>query len=148
MLGLLLGLCGLVLFLSDAIAAGESPTGWLGDLPRQLQTDRLGPGENFRITRLVEDEDQSALLVQVRGSLPLHFHRRTREVVYLLEGEGILQLDGENIPIRPGAVARILPGQVHTFTNQGATPAVFLVVTAPRFDEKDRIMVEAVDVPH
>jgi len=52
-----------------------------------------------------------------------------------------LQLDAETIPIRTGAVVRIQPGQVHTFTNQGAAPAVFYVVTSPRFDETDRIMI-------
>ena len=117
--------------------------GSIVDLAHARQSHQLRADESFRITRLVEDDGQSALLVQVRGSLPPHFHQRTREVLYLLEGEGVLQLDAERIPIHAGAVVRIQPAQVHTFTNQGAAPAVFLVITAPRFDEADRIMVDA-----
>ena len=82
----------------------------------------------------------SGLLVQVRGSMPPHFHKLTQEVVYLLRGEGILQLGADRILIKTGAVVRIPAGTVHTFTNQGQSPAVFFVVTTPRWDEQDRFM--------
>jgi len=112
------------------------------DLIQELKSNPLRPEEDFRITRLVENADQSALLVQVRSTLPPHFHKHTREVVYFLQGEGVFLLEAESIPIRDGAVLLIQPGQVHTFTNQGPTPAVFFVVTSPRFDERDRIMIQ------
>ena len=112
------------------------------DLIQELKSNPLRPEEDFRITRLVENADQSALLVQVRSTLPPHFHKHTREVVYFLQGEGVFLLEAESIPIRDGAVLLIQPGQVHTFTNQGRTPAVFFVVTSPRFDERDRIMIQ------
>jgi len=112
------------------------------DIIQELKSNQLRPEEDFRITRLIEDADQSALLVQVRNTLPPHFHKHTREVVYFLQGEGVFLLEAESIPIRDGAVLLIQPGQVHTFTNQGRTPAVFFVVTSPRFDERDRIMIQ------
>lgn len=84
----------------------------------------------------------SGLLVQVRGALPPHFHKVTQEVVYLLRGEGLFQLGAERVPIKAGAVMRIPAGQTHTFTNQGPTPAVFFVVTTPRWDEQDRFTVK------
>ena len=114
----------------------------IADLQAQLERNPIGPGEAVRITTLVESPDMSGLLVQVRGSLPPHFHKLTREVVYLLRGEGMLQLGAERIPIKAGAVVRIPAGTVHTFTNRGETPAVFFVVTAPRWDEQDRFMVQ------
>ena len=126
-------------------AADLLPDGQLSpvvDLIQKLKSNQLRPEENFRITRLIENADQSALLVQVRSTLPRHFHKHTREVVYFLQGEGVFLVDTESIPIRDGAVLLIQPGQVHTFTNQGRTPAVFFVVTSPRFDERDRIMVQ------
>src|SRR5437660_351148 len=112
------------------------------DIIQELKSNQLRPEEDFRITRLIEDADQSALLVQVRSTLPPHFHKHTREVVYFLQGEGVFLVEAESIAIRDGAVLLIKPGQVHTFTNQGRTPAVFFVVTSPRFDERDRIMIE------
>jgi mannose-6-phosphate isomerase-like protein (cupin superfamily) len=114
----------------------------LTDLLAQLQRNPIGPGEDLRITTLVESREMSGLLVQVRGSLPPHFHKLTHEVVFLVRGEGLFQLGTERIAIKTGAVMRISPGQVHTFTNQGPTPAVFFVVTSPRWDEQDRFMVK------
>lgn len=111
------------------------------DLQAQLERNPIGPGEAVRITRLVDSPDMSGLLVQVRGSMPPHFHKLTQEVVYMLRGEGLFQLGSERIPITAGAVMRIPAGRVHTFTNQGQAPAVFFVVTTPRWDEQDRFMV-------
>jgi mannose-6-phosphate isomerase-like protein (cupin superfamily) len=120
----------------------DGPQSPVVDLIQQLKSNQLRPEETFRITRLIENADQSALLVQVRSTLPPHFHKHTREVVYFLQGEGVFLVDTESIPIRDGAVLLIQPGQIHTFTNKGQTPAVFFVVTSPRFDERDRIMVQ------
>ncbi|TLY16831.1 MAG: cupin domain-containing protein [Nitrospirae bacterium] len=142
----LLAVLGVCLLSSVGLsrAAALLPEGQLPpvDLIQELKSNPLRPEEDFRITRLVENADQSALLVQVRSTLPPHFHKHTREVVYFLQGEGVFLLEAESIPIRDGAVLLIQPGQVHTFTNQGPTPAVFFVVTSPRFDERDRIMIQ------
>ena len=113
----------------------------LTDLLAQLERNPIGPGEELRITRLVESPEMSGLLVQVRGAMPPHYHKLTQEIVYLLQGEGMFQMGTERVGIRPGAIMRISPGQVHTFTNQGPSPAVFFVVTSPRWDEQDRFVV-------
>ncbi len=112
------------------------------DLQALLGQNPVAPGEAVRITKLVDSLDMSGLLVQVRGSMPPHFHKLTQEVVYMLRGEGMLQLGTDRIPIKAGAVVRIPAGTVHTFTNTGETPAVFFVVTTPRWDEQDRFMVK------
>jgi quercetin dioxygenase-like cupin family protein len=112
----------------------------LTDLLAQLERNPIGSDEALRITKLVESHEMSGLLVQVRGSMPPHFHKLTQEVVYMLNGEGLLQLGADPIPIKAGAVVRIPAGTVHTFTNTGPAPAVFFVVTTPRWDERDRFM--------
>ena len=114
----------------------------IADLQALLDRDPVAPGEAVRITRLVDSPDMSGLLVQVRGSMPPHFHKLTQEVVYMLRGEGLFQLGSERIPIKAGTVLRIPADTVHTFTNQGEAPAVFFVVTTPRWDEQDRFMVK------
>ena len=114
----------------------------LADLLAQLERNPIGPGEEVRITMLVESLEMSGLLVQVRGSLPPHFHKRTQEIVHLVRGEGMFQLGRDRIPIKAGAVVRIPAGTAHTFTNTGPAPAVFFVVTTPRWDEQDRFMVK------
>ncbi|TAL09432.1 MAG: cupin domain-containing protein [Nitrospirae bacterium] len=112
----------------------------IADLQAQLERDPIRPGETVRITRLVESPDMSGLLVQIQGAMPPHFHKRTQEVIYLLRGEGMLQLGTERMPIKAGAVVRVPAGRMHTFTSQGPAPAVFFVVTTPRWDEQDRVM--------
>src|SRR5207249_12320259 len=64
----------------------------LADLRDQLDRHPIGPTEELRSTPLIEDQDSSALLVQVRTALPPPFHRHTREMLYLLQGEGICRL--------------------------------------------------------
>ena len=131
----------------SALMASADGSMVIADLQAQLERNALGPDEGFRITRLLEDAEQSALLVQIRGTLPPHVHRHTREVLYLVQGEGIFQLDSERIAIRTGTVLRVQPGQVHTFSASGPAPAIFLVVTSPRWDEKDRIVVQDAPAP-
>ena len=114
----------------------------IADLQALLDRDPVAAGEAVRITRLVESPDMSGLLVQVRGSMPPHMHKLTQEVLYMLRGEGLLQLGAERIPIKAGAVVRIPAGTVHTFANQGPASAVFFVVTTPRWSEQDRFMVK------
>jgi mannose-6-phosphate isomerase-like protein (cupin superfamily) len=134
--------CAVVLLAGIPAAAADPTLPDLNDLFAQLERNPIGPDEEMRITKLVERPEMSGLLVQVRGSLPPHFHKLTHEVVFLVRGEGLFQLGTERIAIKTGAVLRISPGQVHTFTNQGPTPAVFFVVTSPRWDEQDRFMVK------
>ena len=134
--------CAVVLLAGLPAAADDPTLPDLSDLFAQLERNPIGPDEEMRITTLVERPEMSGLLVQVRGSLPPHFHKRTHEVVFLVRGEGLFQMGIERIPIKTGAVMRISPGRVHTFTNQGPTPAIFFVVTTPRWDEQDRFMVK------
>src|SRR5438445_8788285 len=89
----------------------------LTDLLAQLERNPIGPGEELRITKLVESHEMSGLLVQVRGSIPPHFHKRTQEIVHLMRGEGVFQVGAERIQGKTGAVGRIRAGTVHTLTN-------------------------------
>src|SRR5256884_109130 len=137
----------LLALLCLAGCASASPQDWtdptrpeLTDLLAQLEHNLIGPGEELLITKLVESHEMSGLLVQVRGSIPPHFHKRTQEIVHLMRGEGIFQLGAERIQVKTGAVVRIPACTVHTFTNAGSAPAVFFVVTTPRWDEQDRFM--------
>ena len=131
-----------LLCLGGCAHAGPPEPLAITDLQAQLERNPIGPGEAVRITKLVESPDMSGLLVQVRSSMPPHFHKLTQEVVYMLRGEGLFQLGSERYPIKAGAVMRIPAGAVHTFTNTGPSPAVFFVVTTPRWDEQDRFMVK------
>jgi mannose-6-phosphate isomerase-like protein (cupin superfamily) len=52
------------------------------------------------------------------GRAPDHFHRYD-EVVYVLEGEGTLHIDGEHAPLRPGSAVHLPAKLVHSLENTG-----------------------------
>lgn len=63
----------------------------------------------------------------------LHYHKRTTELYYVLEGGGAVFLDGEEQTVRPGTMIHIPPGVIH-----GATGKMrILVVGIPDIDDAD-----------
>lgn len=62
---------------------------------------------------------------------PPHFHERLHETLYVLEGELTMTV-GETVDVLgPGGFASIPPGVVHTFRNDGDSPARGLNINAP-----------------
>jgi mannose-6-phosphate isomerase-like protein (cupin superfamily) len=53
------------------------------------------------------------------------------QVVYVIEGEGVLTIEGVEHRVRPGASAQIPAGTLHHVKNAGAEPLFFLSVYAP-----------------
>jgi mannose-6-phosphate isomerase-like protein (cupin superfamily) len=80
-----------------------------GEAPRERSTcgwrDRL-------ISR--DDCDVAAWVhaVDIDGARA-HYHRRSAELYYVLEGAGSVVLDGIEHPVRKGSVVHIPPGVVH-----------------------------------
>ena len=72
-----------------------------------------------------------------------HYHKRSAELYYVLEGEGTVRLDGLEHPVRKGSVVHIPPGVIH-----GATGRVrVLVVGIPDIAEDDLFFPESTDSP-
>lgn len=46
-------------------------------------------------------------------SATLHFHKRATELYYVLEGSGVVSLDGMEQEVRQGSLVHIPPGVVH-----------------------------------
>ncbi|MGH8928668.1 MAG: cupin domain-containing protein [Acidimicrobiia bacterium] len=60
-------------------------------------------------------------------SIPLHSHN-TIEQVTLIEGEGVAELNGEQIRVKPYDTTQIAPGELHRFVNSGSKPMRILWV--------------------
>jgi len=69
-----------------------------------------------------------------------HYHRRLAETYYILQcaPDAKMQLDGELVPIRPGACIFIPPGVVH----RAVGCMTVLIVVFPKFDASDEVLVE------
>ena len=80
-----------------------------GEAPRERSTcgwrDRL-------ISREDSDIAAWAHAVDIDGAKP-HYHKLGVELYYVLEGEGVVVLDGVEHPVRKGTLVHIPPGVVH-----------------------------------
>ena len=101
---------------------------YLEDAPRE----RSACGYRHRLLSRGDDTAAFAHLVRIFEATP-HYHERTTEIYYVVEGSGAMSLDGEEIALRPGACIEIKPGVVH-----GARGDVLvLVIGIPSISDDD-----------
>jgi mannose-6-phosphate isomerase-like protein (cupin superfamily) len=70
------------------------------------------------------------------GRAPDHFHQYD-EVIYILEGRGVLHMDGRSTPFGPGATIHLPPRLVHCLENVGERQLVVLGVFTPAGSPSD-----------
>jgi quercetin dioxygenase-like cupin family protein len=94
------------------------------------------PATPNREFRLLVNEDLGCLDVTQfvglipPGRAPLHSHTYD-EVVYVVDGEGVLHLGGTDTPLAPGSCIHLPPLQEHCLENTGPTPMRVLGVFHP-----------------
>ncbi len=72
-----------------------------------------------------------------RDGPALHSHQDEDDSFYMLEGELVFTVDGEEIVAGPGTFVLVPPDVPHTFANRGEAPARFVNVHAPAgFDRR------------
>jgi mannose-6-phosphate isomerase-like protein (cupin superfamily) len=64
-----------------------------------------------------------------------HYHARTAEVYYILEGSGKMECDGDWFEVEPGAVVCIPAGTRHRVQSEKGLQT--LVIAVPPFDPAD-----------
>ena len=52
-------------------------------------------------------------------SCPVHYHEGTDHFFYVLEGEGVIEIEGEAFPLEKGTVAWVGEGDVHRLYTRG-----------------------------
>jgi mannose-6-phosphate isomerase-like protein (cupin superfamily) len=72
---------------------------------------------------------------QPMGYVERHVHAKQEQVYHILEGEGLMEIDGEMHVVRKHDVIFITPGTWHSIQNSGLGDLTFIVVTAPTKDE-------------
>lgn len=69
--------------------------------------------------RLISREDETlspaawAHAVDIDGAKP-HYHKRSTELYYVLDGDGTVTVDGVEHPVRKGSMVHIPPQAVHS----------------------------------
>ncbi|MFZ0859793.1 MAG: cupin domain-containing protein [Candidatus Sulfotelmatobacter sp.] len=67
-----------------------------------------------------------------------HHHERAQQFFYILTGEVLMEINGENMLIPAGSGVRIPPGTRHQIRNPSSGPVRFLVISQPP-SQGDRI---------
>jgi mannose-6-phosphate isomerase-like protein (cupin superfamily) len=86
--------------------------------------------ETARTSRL----DHRISSYQPKGFVAPHTHKVQEQIYHVLEGEGLMELDGERHVVRSQDVIHIPPGVEHAIYNSGLKDLVFLVITTPPTD--------------
>ena len=80
--------------------------------------------------------DYRISMYQPMAYVELHKHKVQEQVYHVLEGEGLMEIDGEKRVVRKHDFIFLPPGVDHSISNPGPVDLVFLVVTAPVTDGK------------
>ena len=83
----------------------------------------------------LDDQDKTASfhIVKISESGRKHYHKKMTEIYYILDGEGILELDEDEIILRKGISVMIKPGCKHRAVGN----LTLINVPVPAFDEND-----------
>ena len=88
------------------------------------------PREHSDNQHIVRRDDFKVGLISVRphDELPVHSHEREDQFYYVLEGEGIVRMGDQDLPIKPGFAVAIPPGIPHGVRNPNSVPLRYLDV--------------------
>ena len=79
--------------------------------------------------------DYRISMYQPMAHVKLHRHKVQEQVYHVIEGEGLMEIDGGKHVVRKHDFIFLPPGVDHSISNTGLVDLVFLVVTSPVTDE-------------
>jgi mannose-6-phosphate isomerase-like protein (cupin superfamily) len=105
---------------------------------RIAQLDQIDPiacpcGWARRAFGAAESGVATVHLVDIQSDARAHYHKRLTEIYIILEGEGCLELDGAQVPVKPLTTVMIHPGCRH----RAIGSLRILNIPIPAFDPDD-----------
>ncbi len=101
----------------------------------EIQSVPCPCGQSCRIITAADDAVMGFHVTTIDAAEP-HYHRRTTEIYYVLEGTGTLTVADQSVALSPGSTVYVPPGCVH-FGDGGFTAAI---VCMPPFDATDEFI--------
>ncbi|MFI5783052.1 cupin domain-containing protein [Nocardia sp. NPDC051570] len=89
--------------------------------------------------------EASSRIFRIYRTLPLHYHNDCDEHLYIVSGEGVFHLSGEESDARPGMFLRFARREIHGFPMITKHPFVVLSVDVPRRRPDDIVFVNPDD---
>ena len=81
--------------------------------------------------------DYRISMYQPMAHVERHSHKVQEQVYHVLEGEGLMEIDGKSHVVRKHDYVFLPPGVPHAISNTGVADLVFLVVTSPVSDDAE-----------
>lgn len=75
--------------------------------------------------------DYRVSVYQPKAYVAPHKHRIQEQIYHILDGEGLMEIEGERSVVRKDDVIFIPPGVEHAIYNTGMVDLRFIVVTSP-----------------
>jgi len=109
---------------------------------RIAQLDEIAPvacpcGQARRAFGDVDNTLATVHLTDISKDSRAHYHKRMTEIYIVLEGEGVLEADGQSYPLKPMTTVMIPPGCVHRAVGN----LRIINVPMPPFDPADEFEV-------
>jgi mannose-6-phosphate isomerase-like protein (cupin superfamily) len=83
----------------------------------------------------VQNQSLAEATLPAGAATQRHYHRLAEELYFLLDGTGLMEIDGTTRPVAPGDAILIPPGAWHQIT--ATTPLRFLCCCAPPYSHED-----------
>ncbi len=80
--------------------------------------------------------DYRISMYQPMAYVKRHSHKVQEQVYHVIEGEGLMEVDGEKHVVRKHDFIFLPPGVEHAISNSGLVDLVFLVITSPVTDDE------------
>jgi mannose-6-phosphate isomerase-like protein (cupin superfamily) len=74
------------------------------------------------------------------GSTERHLHATSEELYVILDGAGVMEIEGDRTPVAAGDVVLIPPGERHQITATDDGPLRFLCCCSPPYRHEDTIL--------
>ncbi len=101
-------------------------------------------GDNCRLREILHPDKEDLKIryslahASVKSGDTTWKHRLgTSEVYYIIEGEGVMHINGESAPVRPGSTVYIPPMATQCITNTGKTDLTFICIVDPAWRKED-----------
>ncbi len=120
------------------------------DAPMQLRPIRCEDAEHYTWGKicdgwhLVKDAALSVIEEQMPAGAAevLHYHERAQQFFFILSGEAVMDVDGQQVRLTARSGIHVAPGVRHQIRNVSQVPVRFLVISQPP-SHGDRVVVEA-----
>jgi len=88
-------------------------------------------GDFFRVLQTTSRSQTAVMTIAAGADAGPEETHRADQIIYIVEGEGILRIDGEDRRVAAGTLALIRAGARHHVRNPGGAPLFLVTVYAP-----------------